>query len=275
MPFARVRELDVYYERTGARDGAPLLFINGTGGDLRHRPGLTGALPPERFDVVAYDQRGLGQTSIPEGPYSMEQYGDDAAGLLDALGIESAHVIGVSFGGMVAQHLAIRHPHRVRRLVLACTSSGGAGGASYPLHELEGESDARYRGERFLEICDTRWDAAWRAREPDAFDRLVGMMAARAPIAADADAAREAARGAALQLEARRFHDVYDRLGEIAAPTLVCGGRYDGIAPEANQRALAGRIPHAELALFEGGHLFLLQDGAAFPHIVAFLEATG
>jgi pimeloyl-ACP methyl ester carboxylesterase len=82
----------------------------------------------------------------------------------------------------------------------------------------------------------------------------------------------EAARGAALQLEARRHHDTWERLVDIACPTLVCGGRFDGIAPPANSERMAQRIPGADLALFDGGHGFLWQDPAAFPRILAFLE---
>jgi 3-oxoadipate enol-lactonase len=84
----------------------------------------------------------------------------------------------------------------------------------------------------------------------------------------------EAARGAALQLEARRHHDTWDRLPSIACPTLVCGGLFDGIAPAQNSERLASQIPGAELALFDGGHGFLWQDPAAFPHIVGFLEGA-
>jgi 3-oxoadipate enol-lactonase len=82
----------------------------------------------------------------------------------------------------------------------------------------------------------------------------------------------DAARGAALQLDARRLHDTFDRLATIACPTLVCGGLFDGIAPPANSERMAQAIPGAELALFEGGHGFLWQDPAAFPRVLGFLQ---
>ena len=134
MPFVTVRDINVYYEIAGA--GPKLLFINGTGGDLRRRPNVFDSPLTQHFTVLSYDQRGLGQTDIPETPYTMADYAEDANALLDALGWQSCRVMGVSFGGMVAQEFAVRYPQRVQRLVLACTSSGGAGGASYPLHEL-------------------------------------------------------------------------------------------------------------------------------------------
>jgi len=264
VPFIDANGLELYYEMAGV--GPRLLFISGTGGDLRKPPKLTEGPVANVFEVLAYDQRGLGQSEVPPGPYSMAQYADDAAALLDALDWDDCAVLGASFGGMVAQELAIRHPGRVRRLVLACTSSGGQGGASYPLHELAA-LDVEERIIRHFEIADTRWDATWRAAHPD----QVGLMSAlfrQAP----AEVPEGQPNGPLLQLEARSHHDTASRLGQIRCPTLVCAGQFDGIAPPANSAFLAVGIPGAQLAMFDGGHLFLVQDPTALPAMIAFLS---
>ena len=105
--------------------------------------------------MLVHDQRGLGRTAIPPGPYSMADYAADAIALLDHVGWERARVVGISFGGMVAQELAVTVPDRVERLALLCTSPGGAGGASYPLHELAALPDAEQMAER-ARCCSTR-----------------------------------------------------------------------------------------------------------------------
>ena len=122
MGFVRTGDIEIYHEVAG--DGPPVLLISGTGADLRNVPHERHPLT-RHFEVHAYDQRGLGQSSKPDEPYTMADYADDAAGLLGALGVGPVHVVGVSFGGMVAQHLALRHPAVVDRLVLMCTSPGG------------------------------------------------------------------------------------------------------------------------------------------------------
>jgi 3-oxoadipate enol-lactonase len=264
VPFVRANGIDLYYELAGA--GERLLFISGTGADLRRSPRLTDGSQFAAFEMVQYDQRGLGQSAVPEGPYTMRDYADDAAGLLDALDWDSALVLGVSFGGMVAQELALRHPARVRRLVLACTSAGGGGGASYPLHELVG-LEAQSSLHTRLQLLDTRWDAAWRADNPE----MVAMLAEGFQLGGTEG---RPAPGTLLQLEARRHHDTSTRLAEIECPTLVCGGRYDGLAPPANSEFLAMTIPGAQLAFFDGGHLFMMQDAAAMPAMLSFLIAA-
>jgi len=264
MPLAHLPTIDLWYERAGT--GEPLLYISGTGGDLRLKPRVLDGPLPRRFDVLAFDQRGMGRSAKPDVPYSMADYGDDAAALMQALGWDSALVIGVSFGGMVAQELALRHPDRVRRLVLACTSPGGGGGSSYPFHEirrLKGEARARH----LIPIADTRHDDAWAQAHPDDYRQLLALGSAD-PFAGEPG--REA--GARRQLEARARHDAWARLPKIRCPTLIAGGRYDGIAPPETQRRMADRIRGAELQLFEGGHMFLLQDPEALPAVVSFLE---
>ena len=261
MPTATLSDVELYYEEAGR--GSPLLFVSGTGGDLRQRPNVFDGPLPRHFRVVAYDQRGLGQSSVPPGPYTMTQYGDDAAGLLGHLGIDRASVVGASFGGMVAQELAVAHPDRVERLVLACTSAGGAGGSSYPLHELV-ELAPDERAAVSIRLADVRIDDAWVQANPERWQALV---ATRRPEHDDPHRKE----GARLQLEARRGHDAWGRLGSISCPTLVCGGKYDGIAPRANSENLARAIPGARLAMFEGGHMFLVQDKAALSEIIAFL----
>ena len=162
VPIAHVNGIDIYYERDG--QGQPLLFLNGSGSTLESSQVVIEQFRG-RFDVVAHDQRGLGRTSIPEGPYSMADYAADALGLLDAVGWDRCRVVGVSFGGMVAQEVAVTAPERVERLALVCTSAGGAGGSSYPLHELAGE-DPETLAAVGTRLLDTRFDDEWLASHP-------------------------------------------------------------------------------------------------------------
>jgi 3-oxoadipate enol-lactonase len=265
MPFARVRDLDIYYEIHGS--GPRVLTISGTGGDLRHNPLRGQGLLEQNFHVLMYDQRGLGQTTKPDEPYTMAGYADDAAGLMDVLGWDRAHVVGTSFGGMVAQQLALRHPDRVERLVLACTSPGGAGGSSFDLLAFAALEPGE-RTRRWLPLLDNRADMSTDPPTlPPGLAPIASVIANYGPPADDPVAAM----GARRQLEARAGHDVWDDLPNITAPTLVIAGRYDGQAPPENSERMAARIPDARLVLCEGGHLFMVQDPTAWPTIVQFL----
>jgi pimeloyl-ACP methyl ester carboxylesterase len=166
---------------------------------------------------------------------------------------------------MVAQELAVTVPDRIERLALLCTSPGGSGGSSFPLHELD-DLEPDERASRLVRLLDTRFTPEWLASHPQD-QALVGYLAAQYT----AEPSPGTRRGEQAQLEARRHHDVVDRLVHITAPTLVASGRYDGIAPPDNGRAIAERIPGARLALYEGGHAFVAQDPAALPEIVTFL----
>jgi 3-oxoadipate enol-lactonase len=265
MPTVRVSDIEIHFERKG--QGAPLLFISGTGADLRLRPNVLDGPFPALFDTLAYDQRGLGQSGKPDRPYSMAQYADDAAALLSAIGWEQALVVGVSFGGMVAQELAIRHSQRVRRLVLACTSPGGEGGASFPFHEIE-HMTRQERARHIIPISDRRHDAAWVEAHREQYEQMLALAAAD-PFADEPG--HEV--GRRRQLEARAQHDTWDRLARITCPTLICAGLHDGIAEPQTQARMQSRIAGSELRYFKGGHLFMLQDKSAMPAMLEFLRA--
>ncbi|MBW2562035.1 MAG: alpha/beta hydrolase [Deltaproteobacteria bacterium] len=169
----------------------------------------------------------------------------------------------------MAQECAIRYPERVNRLVMACTSSGGAGGASFPMHEL-GDLTPREKALGTVLLSDTRRDAAWQAAHPQKLQTLVDQVEATIMVGAD-EPDRNV--GARRQIEARAGHDTHDRLSTLRMPVFICGGRYDGIAPVSNIEAMHKQIPQSRLEVFEGGHLFLLQDPKAFEQIRAFLSS--
>lgn len=265
MPFVQIRDIEVYYELHGT--GPRVVLISGTGGDVRANPRRGHGVLEQCCEVLMYDQRGLGRTGKPDAPYTMAEYADDCVALMDALGWDRAHVMGISFGGMVAQHVALRHPSRVDRLVLACTSSGGAGQPSFDLLSIA-DLPPDERSRIILPIMDSRNDPS---TDPPTYAPLFDLIApfmARPPLNADDPAA---ATGARRQLEARAEHDTWDELPAVAAPTLLIGGRYDRQAPPENMRRMADRIPDSTLRFFDGGHMFLLQDPSAWEAVVEFL----
>jgi 3-oxoadipate enol-lactonase len=264
MPAGHVHGVELYWEQRGS--GPRLLFCNGSGTTLQTvRPLLD--VVAAKFDLLAWDYRGLGRSGPLTGPYTMADLAADAAGLLEIAGWDTCRVLGVSFGGMVAQEFAVTHPERVERLALTCTSAGGGGGSSYPLQKL-GELLPEERAAAQLRLADSRWDERWLETRPA--DRALAEV-----LTAAGQDQRDLAAAAAhqAQLEARAGHDVWDRLGAITCPTLVGYGNYDGIAPAQNSTAIASRIRGAELRGYEGGHLFLVQDPAALPEFEAFLQA--
>lgn len=267
MPHFQSGDVDIFYQASAAEGRPRLLYICGTGGDLRRKPGIFDSPLPGLFQLLSYDQRGLGRSGKPDRPYSMADYANDAVNLLDHLGWDKAHVLGVSFGGMVAQELATTHSDRIDRLVLCCTSPGGEGGSSYPLHDLDSLSEVE-RARKMIMIADLRRDEQWINSNQGIYQELIEESLAASQFAAEEP---NHAIGAWRQLEARSKHDVYARLSGIHCPTLVCGGKYDGLASPDNLKSLAEKLPNARLEFFAGGHMFLLEDGKAFPRIVKYL----
>lgn len=219
------------------------------------------------FRVLAFDNRGVGRSSRPPGPYSVTQMADDCVAVLDAAGEAGAHVYGISLGGMIAQELVLRHPQRVRSLVLGATTPGGPD--AVPLGDDVRAFFAR-RGELPAEEAvwasvpynygpATREHHAQRIGE-DIAQRL------RFPIERD---------GYLAQLAAALDHSALDRVPAIEHPTLVVHGDADVMVPPANGELLAGAIPDAELLLLPGaGHLFPTDAPQADEHVAEFLLRT-
>ena len=259
MPTVELADATLHYERAGS--GPPLLICSGTGSDTRRAPGPFSWPGADRFDAVAYDHRGLGQ-SVDRDPAepTMAGFAADALALADHLGWDRFRVIGISFGGMVAQELALAGGERIERLVLAVTSPGGAGGSSFALDQTYGLT-RQQRIEQMINVLDTR-----SATDPEIRARMEQWLTTDSA-AGDG----EVPEGLARQLRARSHHDTWERLPALTVPTLVLAGRYDGIAVPETVARLANRIPGARLVVRDGGHTFLRGDREAWNEIVAFL----
>ena len=270
MPIAAVAGNELHYLERG--EGEPLLLIMGMSGNHLHwgEPFLAELDP--HFHTISYDHRGIGKSTRLSGPITIVEMADDAAGLLDALGLESAHVVGISMGGMIAQELALRHPDRVRTLTLGCTYAGGEGGALTGPEVMQKLTESMLSGDRERAIragWEVNVSEPWRSDE-EHFAPFHDL-AQRIPAALEVIQAQMVAIGS---------HDTSERLHEISAPTLVIHGTADQMLPVSNATAIADRIPGARLELFEGvGHLFfwerpersaqLVQERAAAPGAAA------
>ena len=250
MPYAQVNGIRMHYEVDGS--GPPLLLVSGLGGAaIGWDPVLVRALA-EDHRVVTYDNRGTGLSDKPDEPYTIALFASDAVGLLDALGIERAHVLGPSMGGMIALELGAHHPERVASLVLACTTPGGRNAVQAPPESLAALQSRGSLGPEESAV------AAWRLAYSDAF--IAGH---RAELEADRDRTQPQLTppfAYERHFQATMTLRVFPYLKDITAPTLVITGRDDVLIPAANSEILAREIPGAELVIFDGaGHGFLLE----------------
>jgi 3-oxoadipate enol-lactonase len=257
-------EVDLHYEARGR--GPAVLLVMGLGLTLaawwRTVPVLA-----RRFRVITFDNRGIGRSAGSLWPYFVGRMADDAVAVLDSAGEERAHVYGISLGGMVAQEIALRHPDRVRALVLGATTAGGATAAAGGLAALSFFSRART-----MQAEEAHWAAvpymySERTRRRRA-ERIGEDIARRLePAAAPLTSHIQ-------QLAAAGAHSTADRLGEIAAPTLVVHGEQDVVVPVENGHALAAAIPGAELRVWrDAGHFYITDQPRADHDIARFLRA--
>jgi 3-oxoadipate enol-lactonase len=251
MPLARVGDVALSYERTGS--GPPLLAIIGmSGSQLSWGEPFLGALG-EHFEVIAYDHRGVGDSSRMETPFTIADLAGDAVGLLDELALDSVHVLGISMGGMVAQELALAHSTRVRSLALGCTYCGGPGSSLASPAVGQRLVESLRSGDRDLALR-TGWEICISPRFRDD-DALYHAYLARTT-------ARPVARAVILaQMQAIAAHDTSARLPGLEMPTLIVHGTADDLIPVENARVLAGHLPDARLEILEdAGHLFFLEE---------------
>jgi 3-oxoadipate enol-lactonase len=206
--------------------------------------------------VLSFDNRGVGRSERPPGPYTVAEMADDAVSVLDAAGVDAAHVYGISLGGMIAQELALRHPERVRALVLGATTAGGsahvpADGATLAFLSLRGQMTAEHAVWASVPI---NYAARTRAQGGDRIAADI-VQRLRYPIEAEYYTA---------QLAAAQAHDTVSRLAQIRAPTLVVHGTEDVLIPPANGERLAAAIAGAELSLWPGAaHLYFTDEPEA------------
>ncbi len=248
----------IAWERQGA--GPPLLLIHGLGYARWGWEPVVESLA-RSFDVLLFDNRGIGGSDAPPGPYTAAELAADAVQVLDEAGVERAHVLGTSLGGMVAQELALELPERVDRLVLACTTPGGAEAHPMPAVTvgLMARAPTLSPEEALRLFVENALAAATVERRPEIVERIYAHRLASPPDPAGWQA--QAAAGAAFD----RLADV----GRIRAPTLVATGTADNVIDPRNSELLAERIPGARLERFPGaGHLFFWEEPERFVALV-------
>ena len=276
MGTVKVASIDVYYEEHGSGD--PLLLIMGLAADsvawMFQVPDFA-----KRYRTITFDNRGVGRSSKPAGPYTIHQMADDAAGLLDALRIPRAHVLGVSMGGMIAQELALRHPEKVRGLVLGCT---------YPEPDAEVERQREFGISQFggsvsaggeMRIDVSMLDPMTffqhllpRVFNPGFIERELPRLMEVFAGALQYGFSMEAILG---QVAAVMGHRATDRLHQIESPTLVITGDADLLVSPANSDILARSIPGAKLVKVPGGsHGFNFETPDVFNRAVLDFLAT-
>jgi pimeloyl-ACP methyl ester carboxylesterase len=259
VPTASIDGTELYYERAGK--GEPLLLIQGMSATHLAWGTPFASRLEESFECIVFDNRGIGRSGPVEGPFTIAEMAADTAGLLDELGLESVHVLGISMGGMIAQELALAQPDRLRSLTLGCTYCGGPGARmmSGDDTKLLFEAMASREQERvFRAMWELNLSPEFRSEESRYADFTA--MAAALP-----------ARNATIQLQIQAIlgHDTSARIGAIETPTQILHGDLDRILPVDNGRDIASRMPTARLEILEGiGHMFWWEQSERSAELV-------
>jgi len=262
MAFTENQGARIYWGEEGS--GAPVLLIMGLGwaSNMWHR---TRPVVAARYRVVSFDNRGAGRSSVPAGPYSIAAMASDAAAVLDAASVESAHVVGASMGGMIAQEFALQYPTRVLSLTLACTAPGGP--------------QAEHPGQDAMEVLfRTGLTPEERARliVPFIYDSRTPQERIQQDLAVLSEL-YPIPEGFFAQLQAILVWEAYSRLDGIHTPTLVIHGLNDRLVPPGNSDLIAARIPGARLVkLADAGHIFFTdQPEESHAILLKFLTEQG
>jgi 3-oxoadipate enol-lactonase len=253
MPKTTANGIDLYYETHGT--GTPLVLVSGLGYTLWQWHRMVPYLA-EQFQVITFDNRGVGQSEKPAGPYTAQMLAADTAGLLDALGIGQAIVMGHSMGGFVAQAMALDFPQKVEKLILCSTNFGGprhvpvSPEAMKVLTDVSSDPLTRFKNGLAVSTAP-----GWAEKNPQTIEEWVGWRIAN-PIE-PASYQAQLAIGLGLLPEAAAFED---RLSNISVPTLILFGEHDQVTPPANAALLAGRIADSKVVIFpDAGHFFPME----------------
>ena len=268
MPTLQVNDIGIYYKISGIGD--PFILIRGLSSSLDSWPPYSIEEFSKLFKTILFDNRGAGRTSIPEGKYSSKLMASDTIGLMDALNIKKASILGYSMGGCIAQEIAINHPNRVSKLILASTWSGHAHGIVTPNPEENPfpKMIPLIKQKRFEEMARVLTDALFpehfKKKNPQIIENVIKNYMAHPP----------SSRGFEGQRAYVETFETYDKLSEINIPTLVLHGGKDKILPVENAKILTEKIPSARLRIFkDAGHGVIIQELKAWTdEILNFLK---
>jgi 3-oxoadipate enol-lactonase len=260
MPFIQNQGARIYWDQQGAGD--PLLLLMGLGypSDMWHR---TRPLLSKHYRTIVIDNRGIGRSDMPPGPYPIAQMASDAVAVLDAAQVESARVYGLSMGGMIAQEIALQHPERVRSLILGCTTAGGS-------TAVAAEPEVR-------QMLMARGSMSPEQAAEAAIPYIYHPATPRARIDEDLNVRRPwfpRSEAYIAQLQGILAWDAYSRLPQISAPTLVIHGEDDRLVPPGNGKILGSRIPGAQLLMLpDCSHIYPTdQTEASHRAVLEFLK---